>query len=66
MNNLQRLKEAGNTVGPLAALGPTNPSRLRPLTSTVSILKMGIAVMSSSSVPSRIHAGLMLLAHHCS
>jgi len=64
MTNLQRLKEAGNTVGPLAALGPTNPSRLRPLTSTVSILKMRIARMSSNSVLGSIYAGLMALADH--
>lgn len=31
---------------------------------TVSILKMGIAAMSSSSVRSSIHAGLMAIARH--
>ncbi len=40
------------------------PWGLEPQTSTVSILKMGIAVMSSSSVPSNIHAGFIALAHH--
>ena len=39
------------------------PNGLEPLSSTVSVLKMGIAVMSSSSVPGSIHAGFNALAH---
>ncbi len=40
------------------------PSGLEPLTSTVSILKMRVAAMSSSSGPGSIHAGFMTLARH--
>ncbi len=47
----------------LSPLRLTKPNGLEPQTSTVSILKMGIAVMSSSSVPGSIHAGFMALAH---